>query len=58
MSKKIYVVTWTNHLMGQVGSDNIKCFGDHNTALAFSKLMKQNYNYVNFYEEMVKKWDS
>ena len=58
MSKKIYVVTWTNHLMGQVGSDNIKCFDDHKVALGFVKLMQQKYNYVNFYEENVNQWDS
>ena len=58
MSKKIFVVTWTNHVVGQVGSEDIKCFEDYNTALAISKLMKQTYNYVNFYEETVDQWDS
>jgi len=58
MSKRIFVVTWTNHLVGQVGSEDIKCFEDYKIALAFSKLMKQKYNYVNFYEENVDKWDS
>ena len=54
----IIIPTWTNHVVGQVGSDDIKCFEDYDTALAFSKLMKQSYNYVNFYEETVEKWDS
>ena len=58
MSKKIFVVTWTNHVVGQVGSEDIKCFEDHQTALGFAKLMKQTYNYVNLYEETVEKWDS
>lgn len=58
MSKRIFVVTWTNHLVGQVGSEDIKCFEDYQTALGFTKLMKQSYNYVNFYEENVEKWDS
>ena len=25
MSKKIFVVTWTNHVVGQVGPEDIKC---------------------------------
>jgi hypothetical protein len=58
MSKKIYVVTWTNHLVGQVGPEDIKSFEDYKIALEFVKLMKQEYNYVNFYEETVEKWDS
>ena len=53
MSKKIFVVTWTNHVVGQVGPEDIKCFEEYNTALAFAKLMKERYNYVNFYEEKV-----
>ena len=53
MSKKIFVVTWTNHVVGQVGPEDIKCFEDYNTAIAFSKLMRDQYNYVNFYEERV-----
>ena len=48
MSKKIFVVTWTNHVVGQVGPEDIKCFEDYNTALAFAKLMRDEYNYVNF----------
>ncbi|AOV59384.1 hypothetical protein S330809_161 [Synechococcus phage S-CAM4] len=51
-------MTWTNHLVGQVGPEDIKCFEDYKTAIGFSKLMKQSYNYVNFYEENVEKWDS
>ena len=58
MSKKIFVVTWTNHVVGQVGPEEIKCFEDYNTAMAFAKLMRDQYNYVNFYEEKVDKWDS
>ncbi len=57
MSKKIYVVTWTNHVVGQVGPENIKCFEDHRVALGFVKLMQQKYNYVHFYEENTDKWD-
>ena len=53
MSKKIYVVTWTNHVVGQVGSEDIKCFEDYKTARAFAKLMSQSYQYVHFYEERV-----
>ncbi len=58
MSKKIYVVTWTNHVVGQVGPDNIKCFEDHNTAVGYAKLIREKYNYVHFYEEEVNEWDS
>ena len=58
MSKKIFVVTWTNHVVGQVGSEEIKCSVDYNTARAFAKLMSQSYQYVLFYEEKVDKWDS
>jgi len=58
MSKKIFVVTWTNSVVGQIGSEDIKCFEDYNAALVFSKLMKERYNYVNFYEELVDQWDS
>ena len=43
MSKKVFVVTWTNSVVGQVGSEDIKCFEDYNTALGFAKLMKQSY---------------
>ena len=58
MSKKIFVVTWTNHVVGQVDPQNIKFFEEYNSALAFSKLMKERYNYVNFYEEKLDQWDS
>ena len=58
MSKKIYVVTWTNHVVGQVGPEDIKCFEDYNTALAFAKLMRDQYNYVQFYEDEATLWDS
>jgi hypothetical protein len=58
MTKKIFVVTWTNHVVGQIGSENIKCFEDHNTALSFAKLMRDQYSYVHFYEDEVKQWDS
>ena len=57
MSKKIFVVTWTNNVVGQVSSEDIKCFEDHNTALTFAKLMGKQYNYVHFYEDEAK-WDS
>ena len=57
MSKKIFVVTWTNNVVGQVSSEDIKCFEDHDTALGFAKLMSNNYTYVNFYEDEAK-WDS
>ena len=58
MSKKIFVVTWTNHVVGQVGPEEIKCFEDYNTALAFAKLMRDQYNYVQFYEDEATLWDS
>ena len=58
MSKKIFVVTWTNHGVGQVGPEDIKCFEDYNTALAFAKLMRDQYNYVQFYEDEATLWDS
>ena len=58
MSKKIFVVTWTNHVVGQVGPEDIKCFEGYNTARAFAKLMGQSYQYVHFYEEKVDQWDS
>ena len=58
MSKKIFVVTWTNHVVGQIGQEDIKCFEDFYTARAFAKLMSQSYSYVNFYEEKVDQWDS
>ena len=46
MSKKIFVVTWTNHVVGQIGPEDIKCFEDYNTAMAFAKLMRDQYNYL------------
>ena len=58
MSKKIFVVTWTNHVVGQVGPEEFKCFEDYNTAMAFAKLMRNDYNYVNFYEDEATQWDS
>ena len=58
MSKKVFVVTWTNHVVGQVGPEDTKCFEDYNTARAFAKLMGQSYNYVNFYEDEATQWDS
>ena len=58
MSKKIFVVTWTNHVVGQVGPEDIKCFEDYNTALAFAKLMRDQYNHVQFYEDEATLWDS
>ncbi len=57
MSKKGFVVTWTNHVVGQIGSEDIKCFEDYKTALAFAKLMRDNYTYVNFYEDEATQWD-
>jgi len=36
---KMWVVTWTNHVVGQISSDSIKCFEEHDTALAFAKLI-------------------
>jgi hypothetical protein len=58
MSNKIFIVSWTNHIVGQISPDQVKCFEDYNTALAFAKLMKERYNYVNFYEEILDQWDS
>tara|TARA_R100000742_G_C4174688_1_gene11785 strand:+ start:248 stop:424 length:177 start_codon:yes stop_codon:yes gene_type:complete len=57
MTKKIFVVTWTNHVVGQVSPEDIKCFEDHDTALGFAKLMGKNYTYVNFYEDEASQWD-
>ena len=58
MTKKVYVVTWTNHVVGQVDTNSIKCFDEYETARAFAQLMSKEYDYVNFYEEEVSKWDS
>ena len=58
MNKKVFVVTWTNHVVGQVSSHDIKCFEDYDTALRFAKLMSKDYTYVNFYEDEAKQWDS
>ncbi|MGA1433595.1 MAG: hypothetical protein ACO32T_07440 [Candidatus Nanopelagicaceae bacterium] len=58
MSKKIFVVTWTNHVVGQVGPESIKCFEDFNTARAFAKIMSNEYSYVNMFEDEVNQWDS
>ena len=54
----VWVVTWTNHVVGQIGPESIKCFEEYETARAFAKLMSSRYNYVNFYEERVDQWDS
>ena len=43
MNKKVFVVTWTNHVVGQVSSHDIKCFEDYDTALGFAKLMSKDY---------------
>ena len=48
MTKKVFVVTWTNSVVGQVSPDSIKLFEDYTTALGFAKLMSKEYNYVNF----------
>ena len=58
MSKKIFVVTWTNHAVGQIGPEDIKCFEDYETARSFAKLMSNKYDYVNFYEDEATQWDS
>jgi hypothetical protein len=58
MTKKVFVVTWTNHVVGQVSSEDIKCFDEYKNARTFAQLMSKDYDYVNFYEEEVKKWDS
>ena len=55
---KVYVVTWTNSVVGQINPDDIKCFEDYNTALGFAKLMSKQYDYVNFYEDEATQWDS
>tara|TARA_B100000902_G_scaffold113570_1_gene114707 strand:+ start:237 stop:407 length:171 start_codon:yes stop_codon:yes gene_type:complete len=55
MSKKVFVVEWIDYRY--VGSEDVKCFEDYKTACAFAKLMRQKYNYVNFYEENVNQWD-
>ena len=58
MNKKVFVVTWTNHVVGQINSQDIKCFENYDTALWFAKLMSKDYTYVNFYEDEAKQWDS
>ena len=58
MTKKVFVVTWTNSVVGQVSPDSIKLFEDYTTALGLAKLMSKEYDYVNFYEDEVTKWDS
>jgi len=58
MSKKVFVVTWTNNVVGQVRPEDIKCFEDYDTALGFARLMSKKYSYVNFYEDEVTQWDS
>ena len=58
MNKKVFIVTWTNHIVGQVGPEDIKCFENYDTARAFAKLMSNDYTYVNFYEDEAKQWDS
>ncbi len=55
---KVFIVTWTNSVVGQVDPEDIKCFEDYHTALGFAKLMSKEYDYVNFYEDEVTKWDS
>ena len=58
MTKKIFVVTWTNSVVGQVSPNDIKLFEDYTTALGFAKLMSNKYTYVNFYEDEATQWDS
>jgi hypothetical protein len=57
MDKKIYVVTWTNHTVGQVGPEDIKCFETREIAITFAKLMSNEYNYVNTFEDYASNWD-
>ena len=58
MTKKVFVVTWTNSIVGQVSSEDIKCFDEYETARSFAKLMSNDYDYVNFYEDEATQWDS
>ena len=58
MTKKVFVVTWTNHVVGQISSASIKCFDEYDTARSFAQLMSKDYDYVNFYEEEATQWDS
>ena len=58
MTKKVFVVTWTNSVVGQIDSDSVKCFEDYDTARSFAKLMSSDYDYVNFYEDEATQWDS
>jgi hypothetical protein len=55
---KVFVVTWTNHVVGQIGPEDVKCFENYETARAFAKMMSNDYNYVNFYEDEATQWDS
>ena len=58
MTKKVFVVTWTNSVVGQVSPDSIKLFEVYTTAVGFAKLMSKEYDYVNFYEDEATQWDS
>ena len=58
MTDRVFIVTWTNHVVGQVDSKDIKCFDEYETTRSFAQLMSKEYDYVNFYEEEVSKWDS
>ena len=57
MGKKVFIVTWTNHVVGQVGSEDIKCFESLDTAIAFAKLMSRTYSYVNTFEDYASNWE-
>ena len=58
MTKKVFVVTWTNQVVGQISSDSIKCIDEYDTARSFAQFMSKDYDYVNFYEEEATQWDS
>ena len=54
----VWVVSWTNYVVVQIGCDSIKCFEEYETARAFAKIMSNEYSYVNMYEDEVTQWDS
>ena len=56
MTKKVFVVTWTNHVVGQVDSDSIKCFEDYETARSFAKLMSSDYEIYEIKDKKINRY--
>lgn len=53
----VWVVSWTDYVNSRIGPKSIKCFEEYETAMAFAKLMSNNYSFVNLYEDEVRQWD-